>query len=70
VVRNASALVWDTLYGVDSNLQPQRQMIENKEVSADGLTWTFRLRDGLKFQCLPETWWRALRAGARAIPWA
>jgi peptide/nickel transport system substrate-binding protein len=49
VVRNASALVWDTLYGVDENLQPQRQMVEAEEVSTDGLTWTFRLRPGLKF---------------------
>jgi peptide/nickel transport system substrate-binding protein len=49
VVRNASAVVWDTLYGVDENLQPQRQMVEAEEVSADGLTWTFRLRPGLKF---------------------
>jgi peptide/nickel transport system substrate-binding protein len=49
VVRNASALVWDTLYGVDENLQPQRQMVESEEVSADGLTWTFKLRPGLKF---------------------
>ena len=49
VVRNASALVWDTLYGVDENLQPQRQMVEAEEASADGLTWTFRLRPGLKF---------------------
>src|ERR1700682_365649 len=49
VVRNASALVWDTLYGVDEHLQPQRQMVEAEEVSADGLTWTFRLRPGLKF---------------------
>src|SRR5258707_7504573 len=49
VVRNASAMVWDTLYGVDSKLQPQRQMIEAEEVSADRLTWTFRLRPGLKF---------------------
>ena len=49
VVRNASALVWDTLYGVDDNLQPQRQMVEAEEVSPDGLTWTFRLRPGLKF---------------------
>src|SRR5258707_11187729 len=49
VVRNAAALVWDTLYGVDDKLQPQRQMIEAEEVSADGLTWTFRLRPGLKF---------------------
>src|SRR3984893_17151702 len=48
VVRNAAALVWDTLYGVDSALQPQRQMVEAEEVSGDGLVWTFRLRAGLK----------------------
>ena len=45
VVRNASQLVWDTLYGMDSKLQPKRQMVESEEVSADGLTWTFKLRD-------------------------
>ena len=49
VVRNASAMVWDMLYGVDSNLQPKRQMAESEEVSSDGLTWTFKLRDGLKW---------------------
>ncbi len=49
VVRNASALVWDTLYGFDSSLQPQRQMVESEETSDDGLIWTFRLRPGLKF---------------------
>jgi peptide/nickel transport system substrate-binding protein len=49
VVRNASAMVWDTLYGVDEQLKPQRQMVEAEEVSPDGLTWTFRLRPGLKF---------------------
>src|ERR1700674_1293000 len=49
IVRNAGALVWDTLYGFDVELQPQRQMIEAEEVSDDGLTWTFRLRAGLKF---------------------
>jgi peptide/nickel transport system substrate-binding protein len=46
VVRNASQLVWDTLYGLDSKLQPKRQMVESEEVSSDGLTWTFKLRDG------------------------
>ena len=49
VVRNASAMVWDTLYGFDENLQPQRQMAESEEVSSDGLTWTFKLRPGLTF---------------------
>jgi peptide/nickel transport system substrate-binding protein len=49
VVRNASAMVWDTLYGVNDQLQPQRQMVEAEETSSDGLTWTFKLRPGLKF---------------------
>jgi peptide/nickel transport system substrate-binding protein len=49
VVRNASALVWDTLYGIDDKLNPRRQMVEAEDVSADGLTWTFTLRRGLKF---------------------
>lgn len=49
VVRNAAAMVWDMLYGLDEKLVPQRQMVESEQVSADGLTWTFKLRDGLKF---------------------
>ena len=49
VVRNASAMVWDLLYGVDDKLEPQPQMVEKDEVSADGLTWTFRLRESLRF---------------------
>jgi peptide/nickel transport system substrate-binding protein len=63
VVRNAAALVWDTLYGLDATLQPQRQMVESEEVSDDGLIWTFRLRPGLKFHdgepVLARMWWRA-----------
>ncbi|WP_456617704.1 MULTISPECIES: ABC transporter substrate-binding protein [unclassified Bradyrhizobium] len=49
VVRNAAAMVWDTLYGIDSSLQPQRQMVESEQVSDDGTIWTFKLRSGLKF---------------------
>jgi peptide/nickel transport system substrate-binding protein len=49
VVRNASVMVWDTLYGFDENLKPQRQMVEAEETSDDGLVWTFKLRSGLKF---------------------
>src|SRR5215470_2349589 len=49
IARNAGVLVWDMLYGVDAKLKPQRQMVEAEEVSADGLTWSFRLREGLTF---------------------
>src|SRR5207237_4625998 len=49
VVRNGAALVWDMLYGANDQLKPQRQMVETEELSPDGLTWTFRLRPGLKF---------------------
>jgi peptide/nickel transport system substrate-binding protein len=49
VVRNAAAMVWDTLYGIDAKFQPQRQMVESEQVSDDGTTWTFKLRSGLKF---------------------
>ena len=49
VVRNAAAMVWDMLYGVDAMLQPQRQMVESEQTSDDGLVWTFKLRPGLKF---------------------
>ena len=48
IARNAGLLVWDTLYGVDAKLEVQRQMVEAEEVSADGLVWTFRLREALR----------------------
>jgi peptide/nickel transport system substrate-binding protein len=49
VVRNAAAVVWDTLYGVNDRLEPSPQMAEGHTVSSDGLTWTFKLREGLRF---------------------
>jgi peptide/nickel transport system substrate-binding protein len=42
-------MVYDTLFSLDANLVPQPQMVGKYEVSADGLTYTFTLRDGLKF---------------------
>jgi peptide/nickel transport system substrate-binding protein len=49
VVRNGSLLIWDMLFGVNERLEPQPQMVEGHEASADLKTWTFRLRPGLKF---------------------
>ena len=42
-------MVYDTLYGIDDKNQLQPQMCAGHEVSADGLSWTFTLRDGLMF---------------------
>ena len=42
-------LVYDTLFGNDRNLKPQPQMVGKYDVSPDKLTYTFTLRDGLKF---------------------
>ena len=49
VTRNHAFLVFDTLYGLDAELRPQPQMVEGQTVEDDGLTWTFTLRQGLKF---------------------
>jgi len=49
VVRNGALLIWDMLYGVNDKLEPQPQMVEGHEASADFKTWTFKLRAGLKF---------------------
>ena len=47
--RNHAYLVFDTLYGIDTNWAAQPQMVEGHQVEGDGLTWTLRLRDGLRF---------------------
>jgi peptide/nickel transport system substrate-binding protein len=47
--RNHAYLVFDTLYGIDTSWMAQPQMVEGHQVEGDGLTWTLRLRDGLRF---------------------
>jgi peptide/nickel transport system substrate-binding protein len=47
--RTHGYLVFDTLYGIDANWTAQPQMVEGHQVEEDGLTWTLRLRDGLRF---------------------
>jgi peptide/nickel transport system substrate-binding protein len=49
VTRNHAYLVWDTLYGLDTDLQPRPQMCAGHELSDDALTWRFALREGLTF---------------------
>jgi peptide/nickel transport system substrate-binding protein len=42
-------MVYDTLYGIDRAGDCKPQMCAGDEISADGLTWTLTLRDGLMF---------------------
>jgi peptide/nickel transport system substrate-binding protein len=49
ITRYHATMVWDQLYGLDSNLQPQPQMIEGHTLADDGRLWTFTLRDNLRF---------------------
>ncbi len=48
-VRNYGYLVYDTLYAVDAAFRVHPQMAKGHDVSADGLTWTIHLREGLRF---------------------
>src|SRR5581483_326957 len=43
------AMIYDTLFGMDGDFNPQPQMVDKWGVSDDKLTYTFALRDGLKF---------------------
>src|SRR6185503_9300290 len=49
ITRNHGYMVYDTLFAMDEKFQVKPQMVDKYEVSKDGLTYTFTLRDGLKF---------------------
>ncbi|MGE5470528.1 MAG: ABC transporter substrate-binding protein [Bacteroidota bacterium] len=49
ITRNHAYLVYDTLFSLDENFEPQPQMVDKWSMSEDGKTWTFTLRDGLKW---------------------
>jgi len=49
ITRNHGYMVYDTLIAMDADLNPQPQMLEGWDVSDDGLTYVFTLRDGLKW---------------------
>ncbi len=49
VTRNHGMMVFDTLFGQDASYKAQPQMVQGFTTSADGKTWTLKLRDGLRF---------------------
>ena len=49
ITANHGYMVYDMLFAMDSRLEPQPQMVESYDVSDDGLTYTFTLREGLLF---------------------
>ncbi len=49
VTRNYAYMVFDTLYGTDDQLRPQRQMAAGETFDEDGKRCTIKLRPGLRF---------------------
>src|SRR5574337_109655 len=49
ITRNHGYMIYDTLFATDANLQVKPQMVEKYAVSKDHRTYSFTLRDGLKF---------------------
>ena len=49
ITRNHGYMIYDTLFSLDADLQPQPQMVDTWTVSDDGLIYTFTLRDGLRW---------------------
>ena len=49
VTRNFGYLVFDTLFALDKDFKPQPQMVDRWNASDDKLTYSFVLRDGLKW---------------------
>jgi peptide/nickel transport system substrate-binding protein len=49
IVRNHGYMIYDTLFAFDGKFAVQPQMVESWATSDDRLTWTFELRDGLRW---------------------
>lgn len=69
-------LVYDTLVSMDSKGEFKPQLLDNWKISADGLTYSFTLRDGIKFSdgspitgedCVAslKRWWESDALGRR-----
>src|SRR5437016_11586893 len=49
ITRNHGYMVFDTLFAIDAEFAPHPQMVGDYNISADKLTYQFKLRDGLGF---------------------
>src|SRR5262245_61343788 len=49
ITRDHGYLVYDTLFGTDEQLQVRPQMVDRFRVSSNDMTYTFTLRDGLRW---------------------
>jgi peptide/nickel transport system substrate-binding protein len=49
ISRNHGYLIYDTLFAMDEHFAIRPQMVDTYRASADGLTWHFTLRKGLKW---------------------
>jgi len=49
ITRNHGYMIYDTLFATDAKFQVQPQMVDKYELGKDQLTYTFTLREGLKF---------------------
>lgn len=49
ITRNHGYMLYDTLFAMDEKFQVKPQMVDSFTTSDDGLTWTFKLRDGLEW---------------------
>jgi peptide/nickel transport system substrate-binding protein len=49
ITRNHGYMLYDVLFSMDEKFQVKPQMVDTWTTSDDGLTWTFKLRDGLEW---------------------
>ena len=74
ITRDHGYMIYDTLFATDAQGQIKPQMIDKYDLSADKLTWTMTLRDGLSGTTArrspPRTAWRRSGAGAPRMRWA
>ena len=68
VVTQYGYMVYDQLFAVDGNYRPKPQMVGSFEASEDGKSYSFTLRDGLKFHDGQPV--RSVDATTSIIRWA